>query len=489
MVKKLNEILFGVSISETSGSTSIEINSVEFDSRKVSTGNVFIAVKGTQVDGHDYINDAIDRGAAAVICENMPSSLEPGVTYVMVANSKKALGILASNFFDNPSEDLVLIGITGTNGKTTIATLLYQLFRQLGFGTGLLSTIRNQVDSRIVEATHTTPDPVQVNSLLRAAVDEGCDYAFIEVSSHAIDQERIAGLAFNGGVFTNITHEHLDYHSSFKEYLNTKKRFFDGLPAYAFALSNTDDKNGKVMLQNTRARQYTYGLKRVSDFKARIVESHIDGMLLNIEDTEVWTRLAGTFNAYNLLAVFGVAIILGIDPGQVMTHLSNLESAEGRFSMMRSATEITAIVDYAHTPDALKNVLETISNLRTKNEQVITVIGAGGDRDKKKRPLMARIACDGSDRVILTSDNPRTEDPLQIIKEMEDGVDPVQARKVITVGDRKEAIKTACAIARSQDIILVAGKGHEKYQEIKGIKYPFDDMQVLMEYLEINNKD
>ncbi len=488
-MKKLNEILYKVSIVETDGSTDIPVSSIEFDSRKVGKNSLFIAIAGTQVDGHNYIDKAVAKGAGAVVCEHLPENRVPGISFIRVEDSKKALGIIASNFYDNPSEDLILIGVTGTNGKTTIVTLLFQLFQFMGFGTGMLSTIRNQIDRRIIDATHTTPDPVQVNQLLRAIVDEGCDYAFMEVSSHAIDQERIAGLDFNGGIFTNLTHEHLDYHPSFKDYLETKKRFFDGLPSYAFALSNADDKNGKVILQNTSARKYTYGLKSVNDFKARIVESHLSGMLLNIEGIEVWTRLVGSFNAYNLLAVYATANILGIDTPQVLTLLSKLESAEGRFSMVKSMDEITAIVDYAHTPDALKNILGTITSLRTRNEQVITVIGAGGDRDKQKRPLMAQIACEGSDRVILTSDNPRTEDPVQIIKDMEEGIDPVQARKIITVPDRKEAIKTACAIARPQDIILVAGKGHEKYQEVKGVRHPFDDQQVLMEFLEINNNN
>jgi len=488
-VKKLKDILYKVSISETDGSTDIPVSSIEFDSRKVLDNSLFVAISGTQVDGHQYIAQAIGKGARSIICEELPSDRDKDVSYITVSDSNKALGIIAANFFGNPSEDLILVGVTGTNGKTTIVTLLFQLFQMMGFGTGMLSTIRNQVDRKVIDATHTTPDPVQVNKLLREIVDEGCDYAFMEVSSHAIDQERIAGLDFNGGIFTNLTHEHLDYHPSFKDYLNTKKRFFDELPPYAFALSNTDDKNGKVIIQNTRARKFTYGLHSVNDYKARIIESHLDGMLLDIAGTEVWTRLTGKFNAYNLLAVYATAEILGIDPSQVMTLLSQLESAEGRFSMMKSNDEITAIVDYAHTPDALKNVLDTIASLRTKNEQVITVIGAGGDRDKQKRPLMTRIACDSSDRVILTSDNPRTEDPLQIIRDMEQGIDPVQARKVISVADRKEAIKTACAIARPLDIILVAGKGHEKYQEIQGVKHPFDDQKVLKEFLEINNKN
>ena len=488
-MKKLNEILYGVAIVETDGSTDIPVESIAFDSRESGPGSLFVAVSGTQVDGHEYIDQAISNGATSVVCQTMPGKRKSDISYVKVAGSKKALGILASNFYDNPSEEIILVGVTGTNGKTTIVTLLFQLFQMMGFGAGLLSTIRNQVDRRVIDSTHTTPDPLQVNQLLRSIVDEGCDYAFMEVSSHAIDQERIAGLDFNGGIFTNLSHEHLDYHSTFKEYLETKKRFFDELPPHAFALSNSDDKNGKVMLQNTRARKFTYGLLNINDFKARVIENHLDGMLLDINGTEVWTRLAGAFNAYNLLAVYATASILGIDSTQVMTLLSELEAAEGRFSMVKSSDEITAIVDYAHTPDALKNILGTISSLRTRNEQVITVIGAGGDRDRQKRPVMAQIACESSDRVILTSDNPRSEDPEMIIRDMEEGIDPVQARKVIAVTDRKEAIKTACAIARPLDIILVAGKGHEKYQEIKGVRYPFDDRQVLMEFLEIINKN
>jgi UDP-N-acetylmuramoyl-L-alanyl-D-glutamate--2,6-diaminopimelate ligase len=484
-LKSLKDIIYKVNITEITGTTDLKIKSVDFDSRSVLPDSLFVAFKGTKVDGHDFINEAIKKGAIAIVCEYIPSEIQHDITYIKVKNSKHALGVVASNYYENPSEDIKLIGVTGTNGKTTIVTLLFQMFRSLGYGTGLLSTINNRINDNVLDTTHTTPDPIRINKLLRQIVDTGCEFVFMEVSSHAIDQERIAGLDFDGAIFTNITHEHLDYHSSFKEYIEIKKGFFDSVSPKAFSLSNIDDNNGRFMLQNTRASKYTYGIKSMADFHCKVIENQFDGLLLNIKGKEVWCKLTGIFNAYNLLAVYATSIILGQDPSSVITIMSQLESAEGRFDTIRSVNNIIAIVDYAHTPDALKNALQAITALRTKNEQLITVVGAGGDRDKQKRPLMARIACEQSDKVILTSDNPRSEEPEQIIKEMEMGIDPVHVRKILSIVDRRQAIKTACAMAKSNDIILVAGKGHEKYQEIKGKKYPFDDKKILIELLEI----
>lgn len=480
---KLRDVLYSVTLQEVSGSTDLDINGIVFDSRKVTPGTLFAAVKGTLVDGHQYINQAIADGAVAVICEDMPADQTAGITYIKVDNSSKALGRMASNFFENPSADLKLVGITGTNGKTTIATLLFQLFRELGYKAGLISTVQNQINDEVIQSTHTTPDPVSLNSLLKDMVAIGCDYCFMEVSSHAVVQYRIEGLHFSGAIFTNLTHDHLDFHQTFDAYLKAKKTFFDGLDKNAFALTNADDKNGSVMLQNTRAHKKSYGLKNMADFRAKILENQFSGLLLNIENEEVWFKMVGSFNAYNLLAVYAAAMLLEQDKARVLTVLSRLTGAEGRFDYITSPSGVTGIVDYAHTPDAVQNVLSTIKDIRKGTEQVITVIGCGGDRDTAKRPIMAQVACDWSDKVILTSDNPRTEDPDKIISDMEKGVMPNNRRKAISIIDRKEAIRTACHLAKSGDIILLAGKGHEKYQEINGIKHPFDDKKVLTEIL------
>ena len=440
---------------------------------------LFIAVKGSTSDGHNFIEKALDLGAAGVLCQTLPTSLREGVTYVAVKNSAAALGIVASNYFGNPSASMKIVGVTGTNGKTTVATLLFKLFGSLGVRRGLLSTVENKIEDEVIPATHTTPDPIQLNALLRRMADAGCTHAFMEVSSHAIDQERIAGLKFAGALFTNITHDHLDYHETFEKYITAKKKFFDDLSSDAFALVNADDKRGMVMLQNTKATKYTYGLKKMVDFKGKIMANTIEGLELEVGSKHVWFKLIGDFNAYNLLAVYGAAVLLGYDSDEILTKLSALDGATGRFQLVQPGGRFTAIVDYAHTPDALQNVLETIALFRTGNEQVITVVGCGGNRDKTKRPIMAAIACKFSDRVILTSDNPRDEDPMEIIQEMQAGVSPSDARKTLIMADREEAIKSACMMARDKDIILVAGKGHETYQEIKGVKHPFDDHDVL----------
>jgi UDP-N-acetylmuramoyl-L-alanyl-D-glutamate--2,6-diaminopimelate ligase len=420
-----------------------------------------------------------------VLCEEFPAEIREKVSYFLVDNSAKALGIIASNFYDNPSSKLKLVGVTGTNGKTTIATLLFQLFQDLGYKTGLLSTVQNQINQLIVPATHTTPDPVVLNSLLNDMVESGCDYCFMEVSSHAMAQYRTAGLSFSGGIFTNLTHDHLDFHKTFDAYLKAKKSFFDGLTGHAFALTNIDDKNGIVMLQNTGGHRKTYGLKNIADFKARIIENHFSGLLLNIDGQEVWFKMVGSFNAYNLLAVYATALLLEQDRTRVLTSLSRLSGAEGRFDYIISATGVIGIVDYAHTPDAVQNVLSTIQDIRKGTEQVITVIGCGGDRDKAKRPVMAKVACDWSTKVVLTSDNPRSEVPEQIIRDMEEGVMPSNKKKTLSIADRREAIRTACHLAKPGDIILVAGKGHEKYQDIAGVKLPFDDKEILTEFLNL----
>jgi len=484
--KRLTDILRNVEVLEITGSENIEINSIEFDSRKAGKGSLFAAIRGTQADGHNYISNVVRAGAIAVVCEYLPSEPDKTVTYVKVKNSSRAFGIMASNFFDNPSEKLRLVGVTGTNGKTTIATLLYELYGKLGFIPGLLSTIKVMIGEKTIEATHTTPDALQINRLLRQMVDEGCSHCFMEVSSHAIDQHRIAGLNFTGGIFTNITHDHLDYHKTFDEYLKAKKKFFDDLPENAFALSNIDDRNGQVMLQNTKALKKTYSLKRNSDFRAKIIESSFEGMQLNVDGEEFWTKLVGKFNVYNLLAVYATAILLGEDRQEILTALSTEGAVEGRFDFIRSQNNIYGIVDYAHTPDALKNVLDTINSIRTGNEELITVVGAGGDRDKSKRPVMAEVACNKSTKVILTSDNPRSEDPEEIVRQMEKGVGGENYMKVFSIINRREAIKTACALAKPGDIILVAGKGHEKYQEIKGVKHHFDDKEMIREFLLMN---
>ena len=479
MNKLLKDILYKTGIEELVGNTNIAIDKICFDSREVEDASLFVAVVGTATDGHQYINQTIEKGAVAIVCEQFPEQLHDGITYVRVKNSAAALGIIAANFYDNPSNELKLVGITGTNGKTTTATLLHELFMQLGYQVGLLSTVVNKIGNEAIPSTHTTPNAVALNKLLRKMVEAGCDYCFMEVSSHAIHQHRVTGVAFSGAVFTNITHDHLDYHKTFDEYIKAKKMFFDMLPENAFALVNKDDKNGMVMLQNTKAKPYTFALKSAADYTARILESGFSGMMLHIDKNEVWTKLIGGFNVYNLLSIYAVAVLLEQDKLNTLTAISNLNAVEGRFQYIKSQDNISGIVDYAHTPDALKNVLGTISEIRTNNETVITVVGCGGDRDKAKRPLMAQIACEYSNKVILTSDNPRSENPEQIINDMKAGVEPQHYKKVLSITNREEAIKTACMLAESNDIILVAGKGHEKYQEINGEKFPFDDLEIL----------
>lgn len=480
---QLQDLLYGVTLVELVGKTDREINALHFDSRKVGKNDVFFAIAGTTTDGHRFITQTINQGAAVIICEQMPDVFIEDITYIKVNSSAFVLGLMAANFFGNPAKQLKLVGITGTNGKTTIATLLFKLFKQLGYKTGLLSTVENYIHNQVVAATHTTPDPIALNQLLKDMVNAGCDYCFMEVSSHAVSQHRIAGLIFSGGIFSNITHDHLDFHKTFDAYLKAKKAFFDGLPKTAFALTNLDDKNGMVMLQNTKATKKTYALKQLADFKAKIIENQFSGLHLDIDQEDVYFKLVGSFNAYNLLAVYGASILLNQDKLKVLTVLSTLSGAEGRFDYLTSANQVIGIVDYAHTPDAVQNVLSTIANIRKGTEQVITVIGCGGDRDKTKRPIMAQVACDWSDKVILTSDNPRSEDPQTIINEMEAGVSPTNRRKTLSILDRKEAIKTACLLAKSGDIILVAGKGHEKYQEINGVRNHFDDKEILMNNL------
>ena len=472
---ELKDILYKVSLTSSYGDMGVDVKGICFDSRKVRPGFLFIAVKGTQSDGHEYIAKAIELGAIAVVCEKLPDTVTDKITFVSVKNSGQALGIIASNFFGNPSEKMKLTGVTGTNGKTTVATLLYKLFATLGHRSGLISTVENRIVNQVIPSTHTTPDPIQLNELLRRMVEEKCTHVFMEVSSHAIDQERIAGLKFVGALFTNITHDHLDYHLTFENYIKAKKKYFDELGSDAFALVNADDKRGMVMMQNTKATKYSFGLKKMVDFKAKIITNSIEGLELELAGKTVWFKLIGDFNAYNLLAVYGAAVLLGEDSDEVLVKLSSLNGAVGRFELVLPGSKKIAIVDYAHTPDALKNVLETIAQFRSGNEQVITVVGCGGNRDRTKRPLMASIACRLSDKVVLTSDNPRDEDPIEIIKEMQTGVMPTEARKTLIIADREEAIKTACMMAKEKDIILVAGKGHETYQEIKGVKYPFDD--------------
>jgi UDP-N-acetylmuramoyl-L-alanyl-D-glutamate--2,6-diaminopimelate ligase len=480
-LKLLSDILYKTRLEEIIGSTNVAISSVTFDSRKVKKDSLFIATRGTASDGHHYIELAIEAGAVAIVCEDFPETLNENVTYVKVLDSSASLGYIACNFYDNPSEKLKLVGITGTNGKTTTVTLLFNLFRGLGYNVGLLSTVENKINTTVIPSTHTTPDALALNELLAKMVEAGCQYALMEVSSHAIVQHRITGLKFTGAAFSNITHDHLDYHKTFEEYIRAKKMFFDNLQDDAFALTNKDDRNGLVMLQNTKAKKYSYGLKSIADFKCRVVENHLNGLLLSIDNQEVWVKLIGSFNAYNVLVVYSIAILLKQDKVQVLTTLSNLNSVEGRFQYIKSKNGIVAIVDYAHTPDALKNVLETIKDIRTGNEQVITLVGCGGDRDAAKRPIMAQIACEYSNKVVLTSDNPRSEDPEDILNQMQAGINPVEMKKTLRISDRKEAIRTAIAFAKEGDIILVAGKGHEKYQEIKGVKHPFDDFEIVKE--------
>lgn len=484
----LKDILYKAAIESVHGTTETAVNKIEFDSRKVEENDVFVAIRGTISDGHDFIEKAINLGAIAIVCDTLPEIIVTGITYIKVKDTNSALAFMASNYYGNPSRNLRLIGITGTNGKTTIASLLYQLFKKAGYKVGLLSTVKILVDDVEYKATHTTPDSLTINKYLREMNDAGVEYCFMEVSSHGIHQKRTEGLHFEGGIFTNLSHDHLDYHPTFAEYRDVKKSFFDNLPKTAFALSNIDDKNGPVMLQNTNARKLTYALKTYSDYKAQILENQLSGLLLRINDNEVWVRLIGTFNAYNLLAIYGTAVELGLDKLEVLRLLSELESVSGRFQFIISNEGITAIVDYAHTPDALENVLKTINDIRTKNEQLITIVGCGGDRDRTKRPIMANIASTLSDKAIITSDNPRTEDPEAIIAEMEKGVEPQNFKKTISITDRKQAIKTACQLAQPNDIILIAGKGHETYQEIQGVRYDFDDMEIVKDLLEQLNK-
>ena len=484
----LKEIIYKVAIEAVKGSTDIAIDKIEFDSRKIGANDAFVAIRGTISNGHDFIETAIWNGAIAIVCDTLPEILTPGITYIQVKDTNEALAFMAANYFGNPSQDLKLVGITGTNGKTTIASLLFQLFKKAGFKVGLLSTVKILVDEVEYKATHTTPDSLTINHYLREMVEAGVEYCFMEVSSHGIHQKRTEALHFVGGIFTNLSHDHLDYHPTFAEYRDVKKSFFDNFPKTAFALSNIDDKNGQVMLQNTVAKKLTYALKSYADYKAQILENQLSGLLLKINGNEVWVKLIGTFNAYNLLAIYGTAIELGMESLEVLRLLSDLESVSGRFQFIVSNSNITAIVDYAHTPDALENVLKTINDIRTKNEQLITVVGCGGNRDKAKRPIMANIATELSDKTILTSDNPRNEDPEVIINEMEQGVEPQNFKKSLSITDRKQAIKTACQLAQPNDIILIAGKGHETYQEVQGIRHDFDDMKTVTELLNQLNK-
>ncbi|MFN3916898.1 MAG: UDP-N-acetylmuramoyl-L-alanyl-D-glutamate--2,6-diaminopimelate ligase [Flavobacteriales bacterium] len=480
-MKLLRDILYGVRIVDIKGPTNIAIDYVEYDSRKVKGYSLFVAIKGTQTDGHQFISKAIEDGAIAIVCENLPDSLRPDITYVHVQNSARALGFISSNFFDNPSEKLKLIGVTGTNGKTTSVTLLYNLFRLLGKRCGLLSTVVNKIHTEVVPSTHTTPMSLEINELLSKMVEKGCTHCFMEVSSHAVHQHRIAGLQFAGAVFTNITHDHLDYHGTFDEYIKAKKGFFDMLGEEAFALTNADQTHGETMIHDTKAKKRSYAINNVADFRAKILENQFLGLQLNIDGFDTHVKLIGTFNAYNALVAYSVASLLGEDKLTTLATLSNLTPPEGRFQYIKSRNGITAIVDYAHTPDALENVLNTIKEIRTGNEMVITVVGCGGNRDKAKRPLMAKIACELSNQIIFTSDNPRNEDPEVIIADMQKGVDVVHYKKTLSIVNRKEAIRTACSMAHKGDIILVAGKGHEKYQEIKGEIFPFDDFEILNE--------
>jgi len=477
MERKVADIIKGLTILKQSGSLDVQVSEIVFDSRNAKKGSVFVAVKGVSADGHDFIAKVIEAGCSVIISEN-EVDVPANVTLIVTDNSSKALALMANNFYDEPSKKLKLVGVTGTNGKTTTTTLLFNLYTKLGYHCGLLSTVVNKIGDKNIPSTHTTPDPVSLNALLAQMVNEGCSHCFMEVSSHAIHQHRITGLSFVGGVFTNITHDHLDYHKTFAEYITVKKAFFDNLGKDAFALTNVDDKNGMVMLQNTAASKHSYSLKSPADFKVKVIENQFSGLVLNINGIEIWTRLIGDFNAYNLLAVYSVSQLLGEDSTEVLTAISTLESVEGRFQYFQSDTGIIAIVDYAHTPDALENVLKTIANIRTKNETVYSVIGCGGDRDKTKRPEMAAIACERSDKVILTSDNPRSEDPNTILDEMMVGVEGQYFKKTLSIVDRAQAIKTAVSMAEKGDIILVAGKGHEKYQEIKGVKHDFDDMLI-----------
>ncbi len=486
-MKLLKDILYKAGLEEVMGSTHLAVEKICSDSRLADALSAFVVVRGTQTDGHLFINQAIELGCKIIVCEDFPDNQIDEVSYVKVKSTRAALGVIAANFYDNPSDKLELVGTTGTNGKTTVCTLQYQLFRSLGYKVGLLSTVVNKIGNREVKATHTTPDPIQLNALLAEMVEEGCQYCFMEVSSHAIHQQRIKGLVFKGALFTNITHDHLDYHKTFDEYIKAKKGFFDALNSQAFSLLNGDDAHAEIMVQNSKSKMYSFSLKRDSDFKAKILENHFQGLNLTLDDKEIWSKLIGEFNAYNLLATYATALLLGQDQLEVLTMLSNLNPPTGRFQYVRTDNGITGIVDYAHTPDALKNVLNTIGDIRGGDEKVITVVGCGGDRDSDKRPVMADIASKKSDKVILTSDNPRSEDPNKIIKDMESGVDKTQLRKTLSITDRREAIKAAASMAESGDIILVAGKGHENYQEVNGVRTDFDDMLILTEMLNLVN--
>jgi UDP-N-acetylmuramoyl-L-alanyl-D-glutamate--2,6-diaminopimelate ligase len=482
----LSDLLKDIEVLQVQGPANPDLTGITFDSRQVVPGMLFVAVKGTQSDGHDFIASALQSGASAVVCEHIPAIRPAKATFITVKDAANTLANLASAFYGHPSNKLKLVGITGTNGKTTTVTLLHRLFTALGFKSGCFTTIRNYIGNESVEATHTTPDPVQLNRIMKDMVDAGCQYVFMEVSSHSLAQQRVAGLAFAGGMFSNITHDHLDYHKTFEEYIKAKKLFFDNMPTGSFSLINSDDRNGKVMVQNTQSKVSFYGIRSMADFKARIIESHLNGMLLNIDNTEIWTRFIGEFNAYNLLAVYACACLLGQKKEEILRLISSMDTVEGRFQYVQSAGGITAVIDYAHTPDAIVNVLKTIGQIRKGNEQVITVVGAGGNRDKTKRPVMARVAAEMSNRLILTSDNPRNEEPLEILKDMKAGLDQPMLQKTIIQPDRREAIKTACMLAHKDDIILIAGKGHENYQEIKGIKHHFSDIEVVREIFGLN---
>jgi UDP-N-acetylmuramoyl-L-alanyl-D-glutamate--2,6-diaminopimelate ligase len=480
---KIKDIIKGIHIVSVDGETNTIISNIEFDSRKVTSGSLFIAVKGYKTDGHNFINDAIASGASAIICEILPENPDKKICWIKTSDSSRALGLAASNFFGNPSSSLKLVGITGTNGKTTIATVLYMMFIKLGYKCGLFSTVCNYINGKELPATHTTPDPIQLNSLLSDMVKAGCDFAFMEVSSHSADQQRIAGLKFVGGIFTNLTHDHLDYHKTFDNYLSAKKSFFDSLPVDSFALVNIDDRNGRVMLQNCKARHYTFSVRSMADYRCGIIEQSFVGMGLKIAGEEVWTRFIGDYNASNLLAVYAASELLGAPKREILTILSDLHPVPGRLEVVKSTGGISGIVDYAHTPDALMNVIDTINKIREGGVQLITVVGAGGDRDKTKRPKMAAISAEGSTRIILTSDNPRSEDPEKILDDMEAGITPDLKRKTLRISDRREAIRTAVMLANKGDVILIAGKGHETYQEIMGVKHHFDDREELKDAL------
>jgi len=484
----LRDILYRVKLEKVVGNTSVPITNMHFDSRSIGLNDIFVAIRGWVSDGHDFIKKACDNGAIAIICEELPKDFVNGITYVQVADSQQALAYMAANFYENPSESLKLVGITGTNGKTTVSSLLYQLFKDLGYEVGLISTVKIMVGTTEYKTSHTTPDSLTINKYLREMVDAGVEFCFMEVSSHGIHQKRTEGLQFEGGVFTNLSHDHLDYHKDFKEYRDVKKRFFDQLPKQAFAVVNSDDKNGMVMLQNTSAKKYTYALKTYADYKAQILENQFSGLLLKINNNELWVKLIGSFNAYNLLSIYATAELLGLESMEILRYMSLLESVDGRFQYNISPNNITAIVDYAHTPDALKNVLETINTIRTGNEELITVVGCGGDRDAAKRPKMGQIAAQLSTKVIFTSDNPRSESPETIIEQIEGGVSPEHYKKTLSITDRKQAIKTACQMAADGDIILVAGKGHENYQEVNGERKDFDDYKIVNELLTVLNK-